>query len=80
MEFSEVMGDCKNEIVDSLLAVDELSGSIYYQQNYITVDANWQEGETYIGDYYSWAWMVHFASIGYLSFELPSIPEGYKMQ
>jgi len=80
LQFSEVMGDSKNEIVDSLLAVDELSGSIYYQQNYITVDANWQEGETYIGDYYSWAWMVHFASIGYLSFELPSIPEGYKMQ
>lgn len=70
----------KHEIVDSLLAVDELSGSIYYQNNYITVDSNWQEGETWIGDYYSWAWMVHFASIGYLSFELPMIPDSYHLQ
>jgi hypothetical protein len=73
-------GGSKHEIVDSLYAVDQLSGSIYYQQNYLTVDANWQEGETYLGDYYDWGWMVRFASIGYLSFELPSIPEGYKMQ
>jgi len=80
LPFSEVMGDYRNEIVDSLLAVDVLSGSIYYQHNYITVDANWQEGETWIGDYYSWAWMVRFASIGYLSFELPLFPEGYHLQ
>ncbi len=80
LQFSEIMGDSKNEIVDSLLAVDELSGSIYYQQNYLTVDANWQEGNTYIGDYYSWAWMVHFASIGYLSFVLPIIPDSYLIQ
>ncbi len=80
LQFSEVMGDSKNEIVDSLLAVDELSGSIYYQHNYITVDANWQEVDSAIGDYYSWAWMVHFASIGYLSFHVPFIPSGYKLQ
>jgi hypothetical protein len=80
LPFSDTMGVSKNEIVDSLLAVDELSGSIYYQNNYITVDANWQEGETYIGDYYSWAWMVRFASIGYLTFELPMIPDGYYLQ
>ena len=80
LPFSDTMGVSKNEIVDSLLAVDELSGSIYYQNNYITVDTNWQEGETWIGDYYSWAWMVHFASIGYLSFELPMIPDGYHLQ
>lgn len=67
-------------IVDSLLAVDQLSGSIYYQENFITVDSNWQEGNTYIGDYYDWAWMVHFASIGYLSFEIPTIPDGYELQ
>ena len=78
--FTAKLGNPKHEIVDSLLAVDELSGSIYYQQNYLTVDANWQEGLTYIGDYYSWAWMVRFASIGYLSFELPIIPDGYKLQ
>jgi hypothetical protein len=66
-------------IVDSLIAIDQLSGSIYYQQNYVTVDANWQEGQTWIGDYYDWGWMVHFASIGYLSFELPIIPEGYQL-
>ncbi|HPI26742.1 MAG TPA: FlgD immunoglobulin-like domain containing protein, partial [Candidatus Cloacimonadota bacterium] len=78
--FTAKLGNSKHEIVDSLLAVDELSGSIYYQQNYITVDANWQEGETYIGDYYSWAWMTRFASIGYLSFELPQIPDGYHLQ
>ena len=78
--FTTKTDSAKHEIVDSLWAVDRLSGSIYYQNNYITVDANWQEGETYIGDYYSWCWMVRFASIGYLSFELPSIPEGYKIQ
>jgi len=78
--FTTKIGNSKHEIVDSLLAVDELSGSIYYQQNYLTVDANWQESQTYIGDYYDWGWIVRFASIGYLSFELPSIPEGYKMQ
>ena len=78
--FSTKNGSTKHEIVDSLLAVDRLSGSIYYQKDYITVDANWQEGETYIGDYYDWGWMVRFASIGYLSFELPSIPEGYKIK
>lgn len=72
--------DSKHEIVDSLLAVDELSGSIYYQQNYLTVDANWQEGQTYIGDYYDWGWMVRFASIGYLSFEVPIISVGYELQ
>ncbi len=80
LPFSDTMGVSKNEIVDSLLAVDELSGSIYYQNNYITVDTNWQEGETYIGDYYDWGWMVRFASIGYLSFELPMIPDGYHLQ
>lgn len=78
--FETKIGNSKHEIVDSLLAVDNLSGSIYYQQNYITVDANWQEGETWIGDYYNMGWMVHFASIGYLSFEIPDIPEGYKLQ
>ncbi|MCK9434387.1 MAG: hypothetical protein M0R32_06075, partial [Candidatus Cloacimonetes bacterium] len=40
--FTAKLGNPKHEIVDSLLAVDELSGSIYYQQNYLTVDANWQ--------------------------------------
>ncbi len=78
--FTSKLGNSKHEIVDSLLAVDELSGSVYYQQNYLTVDANWQESQTYIGDYYSWAWMVRFASIGYLSFELPQIPDGYHLQ
>lgn len=73
-------GDAKHEIRDSLLAVDQLSGSIYYQQNYTTVDANWMAGETYLGDYYDMGWMVRFASIGYLSFEIPDIPEGYKLQ
>ena len=77
--FTGKIGRTKHEIVDSLLAVDQLSGSIYYQQNYATVDANWQEGLTYIGDYYSWAWMVRFASIGYLSFGVPFIPDGYYM-
>jgi len=80
LRFPEVAGDTKNVIVDSLFAVDELSGSIYYRRNYTTVDVCWQEGETYIGDYYSWAWMYHFASIGYLSFELPMIPDGYHLQ
>ena len=69
----------KTVIVDSLFAVDRLSGSIYYKRNYITVDANWQEGETYIGDYFDMGWMYRFASIGYLSFELPEIPEGYEL-
>ena len=78
--FTSKLGNSKHEIVDSLLAVDELSGSIYYQQNYLTVDANWQEGETWIGDYYNWGWMVRFASIGYLSFELPQIPDEYQLQ
>lgn len=78
--FSGKIGQTKHEIVDSLLAVDQLSGSIYYLQNYLTVDANWQEGETWIGDYYSWGWMVRFASIGYLSFELPTIPGGYELK
>ncbi len=78
--FTAKLGNPKHEIVDSLLAVDELSGSIYYQQNYLTVDANWQEGLTYIGDYYDWGWMVRFASIGYLSFELPQIPDEYQLQ
>ena len=78
--FTGRIGRTKHEIVDSLLAVDQLSGSIYYQQNYSTVDANWQEGNTYIGDCYDWGWMVRFASIGYLSFELPIIPVGYKLQ
>ncbi|HOH98447.1 MAG TPA: FlgD immunoglobulin-like domain containing protein [Candidatus Cloacimonadota bacterium] len=78
--FTAKLGNSKHEIVDSLLAVDELSGSIYYQQNYLTVDSNWQEGETYIGDYYDWGWMTRFASIGYLSFELPQIPDGYHLQ
>jgi len=77
---SYTFGDAKHEIRDSLLAVDNLSGSIYYQQNYTTVDANWMAGETYLGDYYDMGWMVHFASIGYLSFEIPDIPEGYKLQ
>jgi len=77
--FTAKLGNPKHEIVDSLYAVDQLSGSIYYQQNYFTVDANWQEGHTYIGDYYDWGWMVRFASIGYLSFELPIIPVGYKI-
>ena len=77
--FTAKLGNPKHEIVDSLYAVDQLSGSIYYQQNYLTVDANWQEGHTYIGDYYDWGWMVRFASIGYLSFELPIIPIGYKI-
>lgn len=67
-------------IVDSLLAIDQLSGSIFYQENYITVDANWQESGTYIGDYYDWAWMVHFGSIAYLSFGVPYIPRGYELQ
>jgi hypothetical protein len=70
----------KSVIVDSLLAVDELSGSIYYEQNYTNVYSNWQGGQTYIGDYYSWAWMAWFASIGYLSFQVPPIPEGYELQ
>lgn len=78
--FTTKNGNSKHEIVDSILAVDELSGSIYYQQNYLTVDSNWQEGETYIGDYYDWGWMTRFASIGYLSFELPQIPDGYHLQ
>lgn len=78
--FTAKLGNSKHEIVDSLLAVYELSGSIYYLQNYITVDANWQEGNTYIGDYYHWGWMVRFASIGYLSFELPIVPDGYYLQ
>ncbi|MDD3535086.1 MAG: hypothetical protein PHC50_02945, partial [Candidatus Cloacimonetes bacterium] len=78
--FTAKNGSTKHEIVDSLLAVDRLTGSIYYQNNYTTVDANWQESETYIGDVYNWGWMVYFASIGYLSFELPSIPEGYKIK
>lgn len=77
---SYTFGDAKHEIRDSLLAVDNLSGSIYYQQNYITVDANWQEGVTWIGDYYDWFWMYHFASISYLSFEVPIIPEGYTLE
>ena len=66
-------------IVDSLIAVDQLSGSIFYQQNYVTVDANWMEDAMYLGDYYDMGWMVHFACIGYLSFELPIIPEGYQL-
>lgn len=78
--FTAKNGSSKHEIADSLLAVYELSGSIYYQQNYLTVDANWQESGTYIGDYYDWGWMVRFASIGYLSFELPIIPVGYELQ
>ena len=57
--FTAKLGNPKHEIVDSLYAVDQLSGSIYYQQNYFTVDANWQEGHTYIGDYYDWGWMVN---------------------
>ena len=80
LQFPEVGGGTRNVIVDSLLAVDELSGSIFYRRNYTTVDVCWQEGETYIGDYYSWAWMYHFASIGYLSFELPMIPDCYHLQ
>jgi hypothetical protein len=72
--------DTKQEIRDSLLAVYTHSGSIYYQQNYLTVDANWQEGQTWIGDYYDWGWMVRFASIGYLSFEVPIIPEDYELR
>jgi hypothetical protein len=67
-------------IVDSLIAVDQLTGSIFYQQNYITVDASWMEGATYIGDYYDMGWMVHFASISYLSFGVPIIPEGYQLK
>ena len=78
--FTTKIGNSKHEIVDSLLAVDELSGSIYYQQNYLTVDANWQEVDSVIGDIYNWAWMVHFASLGYLSFQVPIIPNGYKLQ
>ncbi|HRY83757.1 MAG TPA: hypothetical protein P5533_03890 [Candidatus Cloacimonadota bacterium] len=35
-QFSGEVGSAKHEIVDSLLAVDELSGSIYYQQNDMT--------------------------------------------
>ncbi len=50
-----VMGDSKMKLASSLLAVDELSGSIYYQHNYITVDANWQKVDSAIGDYYDWA-------------------------
>ena len=80
LRFPEVAGDTKNVIVDSLLAVDELSGSIFYRRNYTTVDVCWQEGLTYIGDYYDWGFMYHFASIGYLSFGLPYIPEGYYLQ
>ena len=78
--FETKIGNSKHEIVDSLLAVDNLSGSIYYQQNYTTVDANWMAGETYLGDYYDMGWMVRFASIGYLTFELPIIPYGYELQ
>lgn len=70
----------KTVIVDSLFAVDRLSGSIYYQRNYITVDANWQEGQTWIGDYFDMGWMYWFASIGYLSFDIPLIPEGFHLQ
>jgi len=78
--FTTKIGNSKHELVDSLLAVDQLSGSIYYQQNYLTVDANWQDGDQYFGDYYDWGWMVRFASIGYLSFDLPLIPDGYHLQ
>ncbi len=70
----------KGVIVDSLVTVDQLTGSIYYQRNYITVDANWQEELTYIGDYYDWFWMVRFASISYLTFEVPVIPDGYTLE
>jgi hypothetical protein len=78
--FDTKISNSKHEIVDSLIAVDQLSGSIYYQQNYITVDANWMGGHSYIGDYWDMGWMVHFASIGYLSFEIPLIPEGFELQ
>jgi hypothetical protein len=37
------------------------------------------EDAMYLGDYYDIGWMVHFACIGYLSFELPIIPEGYQL-
>jgi hypothetical protein len=78
--FDTKISNSKHEIVDSLIAVDQLSGSIFYQQNYATVDASWMEGATYIGDYYDMGWMVHFASISYLSFGVPIIPEGYQLK
>jgi hypothetical protein len=77
---SYTFGDSKQEIRDSLLAIDNLSGSIIYLENYAVIESNWQEGETYIGDVYDWITMYHYASIGYLSFEIPDIPEGYKIQ
>jgi len=79
--FTAKNGSTKHEIVDSLLAVNNLSGAIYYRQNYIEITVDHVSGEAYIGDFYSWISMTtHFASIVYLSFELPSIPEGYKIK
>jgi len=76
--FNAKIGSTKHEIVDSLLAVVELSGAIYYQQDYITVDAIY-DIHTLIGDGYHWGLAAYVARIGYLSFELPIIPDGYKI-
>jgi len=70
----------KGVIVDSLVTVDRLTGSIIYLENYAAIESNWQEGQTYIGDVYDWLTMYRYASISYLSFEVPVIPEGYTLE
>lgn len=77
---SYTFGDAKHELRDSLLAVDNLSGSIIYLENYAAIESNWQEGQTYIGDVYDWLTMYRYASISYLSFEVPIIPDGYTLE
>jgi hypothetical protein len=76
----QVRAEDKSVIVDSLVTVDRLTGSIIYLENYAAIESNWQEELTYIGDYYDWLTMYHYASISYLSFEVPAIPEGFTLE
>lgn len=78
-----IQSDPKNAISDSLWAVNAISGALYYYfiGGYSYQEVDTQLGITFTGDVYDWGLMsYHYTGIAYLSFELPTIPEGYHLQ
>jgi len=71
----------KGQVVeDSLLSIDEITGSIYFTEGFGVVLPCSQETSTGIGDYWDWALMDKASSVAYLTFPIPLIPSGYRLQ
>jgi hypothetical protein len=75
--FNSVICLAQDTIIDTVYSIAELDGGITYSPGLEFYDLSTDVGPFLVGDTYSMIFWDYFYNRGFVSFELPEIPEGY---